>query len=174
MSRVETRTLIICAVIGAICLVVAVVAGTSAVRQWNEGERIDAAPQRVDGVIERVVPEPKGNVRLEITYAVGSHHYSTSREAYELPRQTAPKKGATLCLEVAASAPSVNRLCGRHYPAGDDMMPTYVLLTVAGIIGVLICAGFVIATHGDGTSRRSSRGPEPVTSRNNSAGPHTD
>ncbi|WP_405864758.1 hypothetical protein [Streptomyces sp. NBC_00005] len=162
MARVEKRMWITCTVIGVLCFVIATITGVSAGRQWRDGERIDAAPQRVAGVIERRVPEPRGNIRLDITYSVGSRHYSTSREAYELPPKAVPKPGVSLCLEVAASVPSVNRLCGQHYPAGDDMMPTYVLVTVAGTIGVLICIGTVVATRRSRTpARQGDQVPAP-------------
>ncbi|MGW6398669.1 hypothetical protein [Streptomyces sp. NPDC055134] len=38
------------------------------------------------------------------------------------------------------------RLCGERYPSGDDMYPTYVLVTVAGAIGACV-AGVAVGVR---------------------------
>jgi hypothetical protein len=55
-----------------------------------------------------------------------------------------------VCLEAARGHPGVVRLCGERYPSGDDMYPTYVLVAVAGAIGVCVVAGVAL-----GVRRRS-------------------
>ncbi|MFJ9731281.1 hypothetical protein ACIRUL_07980 [Streptomyces sp. NPDC101171] len=147
MARVGKRTWIACGVIGAVCCALAVSTALAVARQRQDARRIDAAPRRVTGVVEHAVPEPKGGVRMEIAYTVGVRRYATHRELFDLPYGTKPRAGVRVCLEVAASRPTTNRLCGQRYPAGDDWVPAYGLMAVAGTIGVLACAGTVLAAR---------------------------
>ncbi|MCX4642381.1 hypothetical protein [Streptomyces sp. NBC_01446] len=59
-----------------------------------------------------------------------------------------------MCLEADRARPDVVRLCGERYPSGDDMYPTYVLVTVAGAIGACVVAGVAV-----GVRRRSRSEP---------------
>ncbi|MFF2200887.1 hypothetical protein [Streptomyces sp. NPDC058145] len=147
MASVGKRTWITCAAIGAVCCALAVSTALAAARQRQDARRIDAAPRRVTGVVEHAVPEPKGGVRMEIAYTVGARRYSTDRELNDLPYGTKPGAGVRVCLEVAGSRPATNRLCGQRYPAGDDWVSAYGLMTVAGTIGVLCCAGTVLVAR---------------------------
>ncbi|MET7926825.1 hypothetical protein ABZT43_23015 [Streptomyces sp. NPDC005349] len=58
-----------------------------------------------------------------------------------------------MCLEADRARSDVVRLCGERYPSGDDMYPTYVLVTVAGAIGACV-AGVAV-----GVRRRSRSKP---------------
>jgi hypothetical protein len=133
---------------GLLCLLVAVLGGCSASRQWRQAERIDAAPGRVTGVVTAVEHVPKSGYEQVIAYEVQGHRYTVRRSLGTGPGS--PGAGHRVCLEAARDHPGVVRLCGERYPSGDDMYPTYVLVAVAGAIGVCVVAGVAV-----GVRRRS-------------------
>ncbi|MGW6480598.1 hypothetical protein ACWGDS_22350 [Streptomyces sp. NPDC055059] len=133
---------------GLLGLLVAVLGGCSASRQWRQAERIDAAPVRVTGVVTAVEHVPKSGDEQVIAYEVQGRRHTVKRSLGTGPGS--PGAGHRVCLEADRARPDVVRLCGERYPSGDDMYPTYVLVTVAGAIGGLRRRG------------RRRRGPPPL------------
>ncbi|MFD0060106.1 hypothetical protein [Streptomyces sp. NPDC056690] len=133
---------------GLLCLLVAVLGGCSASRQWRQAERIDAAPVRVTGVVTAVEHVPKSGYEQVIAYEVQGHRHTVRRALGTGPGSPGP--GHRVCLEADRGHPGVVRLCGERYPSGDDMYPTYVLVTVTGAIGACVVAGVAL-----GVRRRS-------------------
>ncbi|WP_327578806.1 MULTISPECIES: hypothetical protein [unclassified Streptomyces] len=117
----------------------AVLGGCSASRQWRQAERIDAAPVRVTGVVTAVEHVPKSGYEQVIAYEVQGRRHTVRRS---LGAGTgSPGVGHRVCLEADRDRPDVVRLCGERHPSGDDLYPTYVLVTVAGAIGACVVAG---------------------------------
>ncbi|WP_329569320.1 hypothetical protein [Streptomyces sp. NBC_01361] len=137
---------------GFLCLLLAVVGGCSASRQWRQAERIDAAPVRVSGVVAAVEHVPKSGYEQVIAYEVQGHRHTLTRALGTGPGS--PEVGHRVCLEADRDHPGVVRLCGERYPSGDDMYPTYVLVAVAGAIGTCVVAGVAV-----GVRRRSRSKP---------------
>ncbi|MFD3562755.1 hypothetical protein ACFWVU_24235 [Streptomyces sp. NPDC058686] len=139
---------------GLLCLLVAVLGGCSASRQWRQAERIDAAPVRVTGVVTAVEHVPKSDDEQVISYEVRGHRHTVRRSLGTGPG--IPGIGHRVCLEADRGRPDVVRLCGERYPSGDDMYPTYVLVAVAGAIGACVVAGVAV-----GLRRGSRAQPAP-------------
>jgi hypothetical protein len=137
---------------GLLCLLVAVLGGCSASRQWRQAEQIDAAPVRVTGVVTAVEHVPKSGDEQVIAYEVQGHQHTVRRALGTGPGS--PGTGHRVCLEADRDHPGVVRLCGERYPSGDDMYPTYVLVAVAGAIGTCVVAGVAV-----GVRRRSRSKP---------------
>ncbi|MGW8681781.1 hypothetical protein ACWGNN_12090 [Streptomyces sp. NPDC055817] len=135
---------------GLLCLLVAVLGGCSASRQWRQAERIDAAPVRVTGVVTAVEHVPKSGYEQVIAYEVQGRRHTVRRSLGTGPGS--PGVGHRVCLEADRDRPDVVRLCGERYPSGDDLYPTYVLVTVAGAIGACVVAGVA-----DGVRRSRSK-----------------
>ncbi|MGW6137895.1 hypothetical protein [Streptomyces sp. NPDC055140] len=123
----------------------AVLGGCSASRQWRQAERIDAAPVRVTGVVTAVEHVPKSGDEQVIAYEVQGHRYTARRSLGTGPGS--PGAGHRVCLEADLDHPDVVRLCGERYPSGDDMYPTYVLVTVTGAIGACVVAGVAVGVR---------------------------
>ncbi|MFC9456263.1 hypothetical protein [Streptomyces sp. NPDC056983] len=107
---------------GLLCLLVAVLGGCSASRQWRQAERIDAAPFRVTGVVTAVEKVPRSGDEQVITYEVQGRRHTVRRALGTGPGSPGP--GHRVCLEADRGHPGVVRLCGERYPSGDDMYPT--------------------------------------------------
>ncbi|MFE7153445.1 hypothetical protein [Streptomyces sp. NPDC057636] len=136
---------------GLLCLLVAVLGGCSASRQWRQAERIDAAPVRVTGVITAIEHVLKSGSGQVIAYRVQGHRHTVTRSLGAGPGS--PGVGHRVCLEADRDHSDVVRLCGERYPSGDDMYPTYVLVAVAGAIGACVVAGVAVGVRRDSRSK---------------------
>jgi hypothetical protein len=117
-------------------------AAWSMASQLRDAQRIDASPIRVQGVVDRITSF-KGGEDVRVSYDVAGRRYSTEG----LPSNRMPDGlavGTRVCLEAAADHPGTVRLCGRRYPAGDDWLPT-LLLIVAGTAGTFLALGFAVS-----------------------------
>ncbi|GAA2483669.1 hypothetical protein GCM10010276_21510 [Streptomyces longisporus] len=119
--------------------------GCSLAGEISDAGRIDAAPVRVHGVVDRVV-QVKGGSDIRVSYQVDGERFATE----DLPLGqgaglTDPAVGTVVCLEAAAEHPETVRLCGQKYPGGDNMIPTEGLVVLAGATGALMSAGWIVA-----------------------------
>ncbi|MDX2703815.1 hypothetical protein PV350_13230 [Streptomyces sp. PA03-6a] len=128
--------------------------------QVRGADRIDASPVRVDGVIEEVTFGRGTSARVGYEVA-GRPLADRDLPVSQMPGRVAV--GAHPCLEAAADDPRSVRLCGRRYPAGDDMPPTAVLGIGAGAAGTLCAAAFAVSGYRDrcpqAPGRPASAGP---------------
>ncbi|MDX2812870.1 hypothetical protein PV410_09915 [Streptomyces sp. PA03-5A] len=127
--------------------------------QVRGADRIDASAVRVDGVIEEVTFGRGASARVGYEVA-GRPLVDRDLPVSQMPGRIAV--GARLCLEAAADHPRSVRLCGRRYPAGDDMPPTAVLGIVAGTAGTLCAAAFAVSGYRD---RRPQASGRPASAR---------
>src|SRR5881392_2888311 len=78
-SLLPVRTRLVLWGAGLLCLLVAVLGGCSASRQWSQAERIDAAPVRVTGIVTAVEHVPKSGYEQVISYPVHGHWHTVRR-----------------------------------------------------------------------------------------------
>ncbi|MFF4895919.1 hypothetical protein [Streptomyces sp. NPDC001068] len=141
--------------IAALCLGVAVVGGCSLGGEISDARTIDAAPVRVHGVIDRVEPV-KGGKTYWVSYRFGGRRFTTAN----LPVGSGagpmdPTTGSSVCLEASGEHPGTVRLCGQRYPGGDDLIPAEGLIVLAGVVGVLMAAGWILKIRDTGRDARS-------------------
>lgn len=130
--------------VAVVSLGVALAAGWSLAGNISDARRIDASPIRVHGIIDQVVPV-KGGTEFRVSYQVGGKRFATKAlPVGNVLDQADPRVGTPMCLEASSQRPKTVRLCGQKYPGGDDMVPTEGLVVVAGTIGALIAAGWIL------------------------------
>jgi hypothetical protein len=130
--------------VAVVSLGVALAAGWSLAGNISDARRIDASPIRVHGIIDQVVPV-KGGTEFRVSYQVGGKRFATKAlPVGSVLDRANPKVGTAVCLEASSQHPEKVRLCGQKYPGGDDMVPTEGLVVVAGAMGALIAAGWIL------------------------------
>jgi hypothetical protein len=129
--------------------------------QLRAAARIDAAPVRVQGVVDDLIPA-KGGMKAVISYEVAGRRFSNGSLSNALtPADREPGGiaiGDRVCLEAAADHPATVRVCGQRYPDGD-VPSTVVLGMVAGTAGVFCALGFAVS---GARAERDAAGRGPV------------
>ncbi|MFF8375364.1 hypothetical protein ACF07V_04390 [Streptomyces sp. NPDC015661] len=114
---------------------------SAAFGQFRAGARIDAAPVRVEGVIARVIPQPKGGESYEISYVVDGRTYRTEDLRLDPALLRQARVGLAVPLEVAADDPATARAAGADHP-DDDVTPAFVLAALASAVAAVFCLWF--------------------------------
>ena len=143
-----------------VSLGVALAGGCSLAGNISDARRIDASSVRVHGVIDQEEPV-KGGTVFRVSYQVGGAQFATKAlPVGSVLDQANPGVGTAVCLEASSQHPETVRLCGQKYPGGDDMVPTEGLVVVAGTIGALTAAGWILMVVRQ--ERRDNRRSDPA------------
>ena len=92
---------------------------------------------------------------IDVAYTVGGRRLVVeSLDLHEVPDV---QVGTRLCLEAAAGAPGVVRLCGQTYPEGQ-LQPVYVLCGVLGVVAVCTAVGRFVVVRRERAAREAASG----------------